>query len=797
MNIDSQLLQSRNQIVSAHPVTYPIPDMYHSTASPPLITDGSYSHAETPPVTAVGYITQGIQKGLSMMGFPIRVPSPDSTDGTNTGAKSISSIVLSLKTLGSLTLSSSNILPLLMSSVLPYFDSPDYKIRREAAVTCTHMLSLAMIKSSLISPDQDCSGHLVPPNAPPYGATVVKISRSASVGSNSSSLTDRRHSIGDHVGKERKNSNVSTGERISPDRDGYIAPKPLRIDTNMANSATYEDFYASGTGTLGMGRSSAVLNTARDGRNYLLSRQTTPSVDRLGGRNTPGLVFSSKRYINNKSIIYTRGPAAIAIDSIMIKLLHIVVSDPHEEVRRDSLRCILDSPIFDSYLSRKYHIDSLLFLLADEVFEIRMDALTILGRLALINPALVLPPLRILLIRLISEISNSADNRLKEEAILMVCRFLNSASLHTFVKSYVGTLIKILPLTSDVRLTTASLACIGEICKVMRQDMSPYFNDLLPIIVTNMHDHTSRRKQEIAISTLGLLVASTGRAVEPYLKYPQLLPRALDLLFKSSVNTPWSLRMETLRCIGLLGALEPQKYSMIINYLQLIKDKKLADKGTPEESNAKRRPSTITSGISSSYALKSAEYRDRADSLNLADTYAFTGSGRKSKSGSENEPDLIKCDVLLDDDNSDQAAHYLMYEQSVMRSVSAPTTEEVKRRTPHNDDYYPHITISALMKMLHERSLSVHHSSVAQAIMVIFKSLGMKSVPFLEEIVPYLLHLMRTCGPGLRESLLQQFSFLVSIVQYHITAYLPAIFEVIHDFWYEHIEQVITHILSH
>ena len=58
-------------------------------------------------------------------------------------------------------------------------------------------------------------------------------------------------------------------------------------------------------------------------------------------------------------------------------------------------------------------------------------------------------------------------------------------------------------LDHDIRLTTASLECLGEICKVMRQDMCPYFDQLLPIIVKNFHDQSSRKKQEIAISTLG------------------------------------------------------------------------------------------------------------------------------------------------------------------------------------------------------------------------------------------------------------------------------------------------------
>ena len=152
-------------------------------------------------------------------------------------------------------------------------------------------------------------------------------------------------------------------------------------------------------------------------------RHLVSNVDRLGGNSTPTLLFSSRRYINHKPLIYTRGPMAIAIDFILIKLLQLVVSDPSREVRSASLRCILETQIFDYYLSRKHHLDTLLFLLADELFDIKIDALTILGRIAFINPGLVLPPLRVLLLRLISEMMNASENKLKEEAILMICRY--------------------------------------------------------------------------------------------------------------------------------------------------------------------------------------------------------------------------------------------------------------------------------------------------------------------------------------------------------------------------------------
>ena len=134
---------------------------------------------------------------------------------------------------------------------------------------------------------------------------------------------------------------------------------------------------------------------------------------------------------------------------------------------------------------------------------------------------------------------------------------------------------------------------------------------------------------------------------------------------------------------------------------------------------------------------------------------------------------LITSDELLDDANiAVKPAHLFMYEQSAMRSLSEPKIREQAIMTPSNEDYYPRVAVTALMRILRDPSQSVHHSSVTEAIMLIFKSLGMQCVPFLDQIVPYLLQLIRRCNPGLRESLLQQLSQLASIVQYHLVPYL-------------------------
>jgi FKBP12-rapamycin complex-associated protein len=69
--------------------------------------------------------------------------------------------------------------------------------------------------------------------------------------------------------------------------------------------------------------------------------------------------------------------------------------------------------------------------------------------------------------------------------------------------------------------------------------------------------------------------------------------------------------------------------------------------------------------------------------------------------------------------------------------------------------------------------------------MFIFNALGLKSVPFLKNIVPHILATVRSCGQhGLREALLQQVANLSVIVREHLRPYLPAIFDVVEEFWF-------------
>ena len=416
-------------------------------------------------------------------------------------------------------------------------------------------------------------------------------------------------------------------------------------------------------------------------------------------------ITCAKMLVSSGRPLKLRGPTSTAVEEIISRLLELVVTDPAHNVRLAVLSCLTSD--FDLYLRRAQHIETLLFLLSDENFEIKMQTLTILGRLAHLNPAAVLPPLRQLLMRLISEIRGSADDRSKEEAALMMCNFLRASPLHSIVKPFVGTLIRTLPLNADIRLTTASLEAIGELCMMVREDVLPYGDQLLPQIISSMYDPSSRRKQEMAVKTLGQLVSATGQVVKPYLQYPQLLPRALDLLFKNVSTTPWTLRMQVLRTVGLLGALEPYKYSLIVAHLQNYElahtDRKGSSAGSGSDNGLDFKGDLAGPAVSYLGTVSTSgmyEYRDRADS-NTSSVNTYPQLNRDSYGDKDRDApglvglsgkgqrreDVIHSEVFLDDDSAEAPAHLFMYEQSVMRSLSEPIVK-VNKSIPIYSTFY-------------------------------------------------------------------------------------------------------------
>lgn len=103
--------------------------------------------------------------------------------------------------------------------------------------------------------------------------------------------------------------------------------------------------------------------------------------------------------------------------------------------------------------------------------------------------------------------------------------------------------------------------------------------------------------------------------------------------------------------------------------------------------------------------------------------------------------------------------------------------------SPSNEEYYPKVAITNLMKILKDPSLSIHHTKVIQAVMYIFQTLGLRCVAFLPQIIPGIINVMHTCQLSMLKFYFQQLGDIVLIVKQHIRPFLDDIFKVIKEFF--------------
>ena len=67
------------------------------------------------------------------------------------------------------------------------------------------------------------------------------------------------------------------------------------------------------------------------------------------------------------------------------------------------------------------------------------------------------------------------------------------------------------------------------------------------------------------------------------------------------------------------------------------------------------------------------------------------------------------------------------------------------------DEFYPAVAISTLMRIIKDPTLSQHHTMVVQAITFIFKSLGIKCVAYIPQVMPNYLNVIKTSDVTFRE----------------------------------------------
>ncbi|KAH3745267.1 protein kinase [Pelomyxa schiedti] len=273
----------------------------------------------------------------------------------------------------------------------------------------------------------------------------------------------------------------------------------------------------------------------------------------------------------------TQGYASTTISRVLQRTLSMAVNDTVPEdasTRAAVLKAI--SPCFDQHLVQEQIISNLFAIVNDGWIGNRELAITILGRLSKLNPAVVFPCLRKIFLQLLTMLGiklythattlkkcnlEFGDNKNKEDSTILLGHLIPFSK--NFIKPYIDPLINrsILPILSQgssTRLEAQILVTLRELAVVGAEALNDHLEDIVPHIISLLNDQSATVKQvgkrEIALSTLGQLVRSTGYVIEPYHKWSNLL----EILKKAFVSEKsLTIRLELLKVLGILGAVDP------------------------------------------------------------------------------------------------------------------------------------------------------------------------------------------------------------------------------------------------
>ncbi|KAJ3676103.1 hypothetical protein LUZ60_003515 [Juncus effusus] len=265
----------------------------------------------------------------------------------------------------------------------------------------------------------------------------------------------------------------------------------------------------------------------------------------------------SSQYMNNRSSRIGGAKRRRLVEEIVEKLLVAAVADSDVFVRKSVFVSLYENPSFDEFLGQADCLTSIFVALNDEEYVVRELAISVAGRLSEKNPAYVLPALRRHLIQLLTYLDQSMDSKCKEESSkLLGCLIRNCGRL---ILPYIAPVHKALVsrLSDNTAIVTGTLATVGELAKVGGFVMRKYLPELMPLIVEALLDGAAVNKREVAVSTLGQVVQSTGYVITPYNEYPLLLGLLLKLL---NGELAWSTRREVLKVLGIMGALDPHTH---------------------------------------------------------------------------------------------------------------------------------------------------------------------------------------------------------------------------------------------
>lgn len=286
-----------------------------------------------------------------------------------------------------------------------------------------------------------------------------------------------------------------------------------------------------------------------------------PTIHKLAALTTSKL-FSEDKILNSIQI-----GSLICISEVLSKLLLTGVTDPSPQTRLAIFQSLNSK--YDPQLAQSDNVRLLLMALNDEDFDVKKAVLNLLGRISDKNPAYIMPALRKILMQYLNDLKYAPTLSSKEKQCTLLTCLVASAEVLT--KPHVTAIMDVLvPLLESSNKNSAicsiAISCVGELARVSGENSKYFLNKVVPLILTILKNNStliSMREKIIAVKSLSQLIRSSGKVVEPYFDYPDLLAEIIKIVSDSNVDA--DLKGETIKLQGILGAIDPYKASILQN----------------------------------------------------------------------------------------------------------------------------------------------------------------------------------------------------------------------------------------
>jgi FKBP12-rapamycin complex-associated protein len=318
----------------------------------------------------------------------------------------------------------------------------------------------------------------------------------------------------------------------------------------------------------------------------------------------------------------------------------------------------------------------------------------------------------------------------------------------------------------------AAMSIIGRLTTVNPAYVFPSLRKVLLQLLTEVNYSNSPRSKEESAKLISNLVGAADHLIKPLVD-----PIVAVLLPKAQDPNP-EVASTTLKAIGDLTTVGGESMVKYIPELMPIILEFMQDLG----SDAKRFASLRALGQLATHAGYVMEpYRDYPELMNILMNIV------KAEPEGELRRETVKLMGTIGALDPDEYQKIMEQSPDKHLIIEAQAVTDVslimQGITPSNEEYYPTIVINTLMGLLKDTSLSQFHSAVVDAVMNIYATMGLKCVPFLAQVVPGFLQVIRAAPVGRTEGYFNQLSQLVRIVRQHIRPYLPSILTTIQEFW--------------